>query len=348
MRDVCNSGTLFVVGVATAIAVLIPQIVNLYLVIVYSNLAIMALFALSLAWVWGYGGILCFGQSAFFGLAAYVYAVSVINIGESTAPFLLAVLVPTVFAAVIGALMFYGRVSDIYFAIITLCVTLILYSLISSTAGPQFHIFAARLNGQNGISGFRPLNLPGRSDDVLGPVESFYVCMTFLIGCYVALKFLLSSRFGRVVVAVRENPVRAELLGYDTRWTRTFVFTIGAAIAGLAGALFAVWGTYVNPSLFDLRMAALVIIWVVVGGLGTLAGPMVGAVALQYLGNVLGKQQLANTGMIYGFLLIVFVMLVPQGVFPTMQRLISRWSLRRSQYEMKLLGDDISKGMQGR
>src|SRR5207249_5161711 len=97
-------------------------------------LAIWALFALSLGLMWGYAGILSFGHAAYFGLGAYTYAIASFNIGESTAPLLLAILVPAVVAAIIGAMMFYGRISDDYLGVMTLVVTLILNCFMSATA----------------------------------------------------------------------------------------------------------------------------------------------------------------------------------------------------------------------
>ena len=85
--------------------------------------------------MWGYAGLLSFGHSAYFGLGAYTYAIAVVNIGESTLPLLLSMLIPAVVAAVIGAMMFYGRISDVYMGVITLVVTLILFKFMSATAG---------------------------------------------------------------------------------------------------------------------------------------------------------------------------------------------------------------------
>ena len=109
----------------------------------------------------GYGGILCFGQSAFYGLGAYSYAIAVGNFGESTAPFFLAIIVPAAFAALLGYFMFYGRLSDVYLAVVTLAVTLILYNFMRSTAGEEYVIGAQRLMGFNGISSVQPINWPG-------------------------------------------------------------------------------------------------------------------------------------------------------------------------------------------
>ena len=107
-------------------------------------LAIWALFALSLGLMWGYAGILSFGHAAYFGLGAYTYAISSINIGESTAPLLLAILLPAFVAAVVGAMMFYGRISDVYMGVITLVITLILFKFMNATAGDAIHASAMR------------------------------------------------------------------------------------------------------------------------------------------------------------------------------------------------------------
>ena len=140
---------------------LVPRLFELDVVLELTVYMIMAILALSLALIWGYGGILCFGQSAFFGLGAYTYAIAMFNIGESTIPLLLAIVLPAAFAALLGYFMFYGRISDVYLGVITLTVTLILFNSVNSTAGPEFRIGSARLGGFNGIPGIPPLNFPG-------------------------------------------------------------------------------------------------------------------------------------------------------------------------------------------
>ena len=150
-----------VCAIGIAFLVLVPRLFELDVVLELTVYMIMAILALSLALIWGYGGILCFGQSAFFGLGAYTYAIAMFNIGESTIPLLLAIVLPAAFAALLGYFMFYGRISDVYLGVITLTVTLILFNSVNSTAGPEFHIGSARLGGFNGIPGIPPLNFPG-------------------------------------------------------------------------------------------------------------------------------------------------------------------------------------------
>ena len=117
------------------------------------------------------------------------------------------------------------------------------------------------------------LNLPGDPSRVLDPTETFYVVMSLLVIVYLGLHALMASHFGRVVIAIRENEIRCELLGYDVRLHKLLIFTVGGGTAGLAGCLFANWGAFVSPTVFSLAMTSQIIIWVIVGGLGTLLGP---------------------------------------------------------------------------
>src|SRR6202035_4232995 len=186
---------------------------------------IMAVLSLSLALVWGFGGILCFGQSAFFGLGGYTYAIAMFNMGESTLPLVLAIALPAGFAAVLGYFMFYGRISDVYLGVITLTVTLILFNSINSTAGPEFHIGSARLGGFNGIPGIPSLNVPFVKDWQIDLEGMLYLSTVSLILTYSALRGLLASGFGRTIIGIRENRQRAQLLSYDPRASKLATLT---------------------------------------------------------------------------------------------------------------------------
>ena len=319
-----TSGTVLTTVAMVVIALGVPQVVDQFGLLQLTIFAAMCILALSLGFVWGYGGILCFGQSAFFGLGAYAYAVTAVDLGESTAAAILAVLVPAVFAALLGYFMFYGRLSDVYLGVITLSVTLIFFNLMNSTAGDAYRVGKARLNGFNGMPSLPTLNVPGDPARLLDPTETFYLVMAFLVIVYVGLHVLLASHFGRVVVAIRENEARCELLGYDVRLHKLLVFTIGGGIAGLAGCLFANWGAFVSPNVFSLTMTSQIIIWVIVGGLGTLLGPIIGCLIMQYLATALGTQQLANTSLVFGVIFLAFVLLVPRGIVPSLRRLGTR------------------------
>jgi urea ABC transporter permease protein UrtC len=320
-----------VVGIALLIG--LPLVLDLYTLLQITLYLIFAILALSLAFIWGYGGILCFGHSVFFGLGAYAYAVSVINIGESTAPFLIAMILPAVFAAALGYFMFYARISDVYVGVITLTVTLIFYNVVNSTAGPQYHIGEALLGGFNGMPNVPSLNIPFQPENTIEPEGMFTLCAALLLIVYFGLHALLRTRFGRVLVAVRENEQRVEFLGYDSRLHKLIAFSIGGAIAGLSGCLFTAWGNFVSPTSFSVVQSAQIIIWLMVGGSGTLLGPVIGAMVMSWLTVKIGTQQLINANVVLGGILLIFVLLVPKGVAPMFTDRLVPWlaSLRRTE-----------------
>ena len=294
----------------------LPQVLDLFGIVQMTVFVAMAMFALSQGFLWGYGGIMSFGQAAFFGLGGYAYAIAALNLGESTVPVMLAVVAPMIFAALLGYFMFYGRISDAYIGVITLTVSIILFELVNSTSGNAYHIGTAELGGFNGIPGVPPLNFPGDASNPLSPEQTWYAAMGTLIVVYAMLRGILASRFGRVVVAIRENETRAMLLGYDPRLYKLLTFIISAGIAGMAGCLFTNWGGFISPTVFGLTMSAQVIIYVLVGGLGTLLGPILGAVAIQYLMIQAGSQNTVDPNLGLGVVLVAFVLLVPQGIVP--------------------------------
>jgi urea ABC transporter permease protein UrtC len=304
-----------------------PFVLNYYTL---TLLVIYGLLALSLGLIWGFGGILCFGQAAFYGLGAYSYAIAAANIGESTVPMLLAILIPFVFAFLLGAMMFYGRLSDVYMGVITLVVTLIFFRFMNTTAGPEYTIGTARLGGFNGIPGFQTLNVPGDPNAYIYDSDLYYVAFVILLIVYALVRWLLASPFGRVAVAIRENETRVELMGYDARLRKTVLFAIGGAIAGLAGALYASWAEIVTPGMFSLGQSAEIIIWVIVGGLGTLVGPVLGAAALGYLKFALGQQTAVDNLLIMGLILVVVVLVLPRGVVPSLMTAFARMSRGRT------------------
>ena len=320
MNRINLTNSLIALAVGVALMFALPHFVEYYTL---TLLVAYAMLGLSLGLIWGFGGILCFGQAAFFGLGAYAYAISAINVGESTLPVFLAILIPAIFAAALGAMMFYGRISDVYMGVITLVVTLILFKGVNSTSGEQYVIGSARIGGYNGIPGFQTLNVPGDPGAYLWEEDLYYVAFTALLIIYALVRWLLASPFGRSVVAIRENEKRMELLGYDARFRKTVLFTAGGAIAGLSGCLYANWAEIVTPTLFSLGQSAEIIIWVIVGGLGTLAGPILGAAILGYLKFAFGQQALINNFVLMGLILVIAVLVIPKGIVPAV---IDIWS----------------------
>jgi len=317
--------TAFQIAAAVAVGVVavlvLPGHLELFALINATVFVSLSVLALSLGLIWGFGGILCFGQTAFFGVGAYTYAVAAINFGDTTWAVPLALAVPALLAAAIGYLMFFGRLSDVYMGVITLTVTLILFAFFNSTAGDQWTIGTAALGGFNGMPGTPPLNMPFDPDTTLEPGQVFGVAVTCLVGCYAIAKLTLLSRFGRVTVAIRENELRAELLGYDVRLHKLGIFTLGGMMAGLAGILFANC-VFVSPTMFSLSYAGQVIIWVLVGGLGTLVGPVIGCMLVQALTTYAGTLSSLDPNLVLGVLFMVAVLGVPKGLLPTAEAML--------------------------
>jgi branched-chain amino acid transport system permease protein len=311
-------------SIVTIAAILaLPNFLELFALINATVYVSMSVLALSLALVWGFGGILCFGQAAFFGLGGYSYAVAALNFGDTTYAVPVAIVAPALVAAALGYVMFYGRISDVYMGAITLTLTLILFNFVNSTAGDQWRIGAAPLGGFNGIPSTPPLNLPGDPGNPLPPQSIFTISVVSLLLCYIIAKLILRTRFGRVIVAIRENERRAELLGYDVRAYKLGIFVIGGAMAGLSGMLFANC-VFVSPTMFSLFYSGQIIIWVMVGGLGTLAGPVVGAILLNLLTTWAGTLPDINPSLILGVILLLAVLILPRGVLPSLAVLFGR------------------------
>lgn len=323
-----DPGFYVMVGIGLAVMLILPVVFDLFTIMQITQYVVLAVFALSLGYIWGFGGILSFGQAAFFGLGAYTFAVASINMGETTIPLILAFVIPCLFGAALGYFIFYGRLSDVYLGVVTMVVTLLFWKLANHTAGPEYVIGSARLGGFNGIPSIPVLNIPGEPDAMLDPVQMFQVFMAFLIIVYVVLRFLIASDFGRISIGIRENETRASLLGYDVRRHKLIVFAIGSGIAGLAGAMWATYQAFIDPNAFSMEMSAKALVWVMAGGVGTLVGPIIGVILLQWLTLQLGTMQLLNSLAVLGAIMMVLVLLLPKGIVPTIRKLIvDGWTL---------------------
>ena len=186
-------------------------------------------------------------------------------------------------------------------------------------------------NGFNGMGGMPSLTIPWPGGDIaLFPdVPLYYVTLALLVTTYLALRMLVNSRFGNVLVAIRENPQRAEMLGYDIRRYQLAAFVIGSALAGLSGVLYTSWGNYITPASMGMTAASLPIVWVAVGGRSDLTTTLLGT--LLVLG---GFQALTIYGSQYalvvmGLLLVATVLLAPNGLVYGLGTLLSGRLRRR-------------------
>lgn len=276
--------------------------------------------AMGLCLIWGYTGALSFGQTAFFGLSGYAYGILTINVGAAYgftfAALAIAVALSALLAVVLGYFLFYGRISGVFLGIVTLSVTLVFETFMAQTAGPEWRVGEARLNGFNGMTGMPPLTVPWPGGDValFSGTPLYYLLLAAMVICYLGLRILLNSRFGNVLVAIRENPERAEMLGYDIRKYQLGVFVIGSSLAGLSGVFYTAWGQYITPSSMGLYSAALPIVWVAVGGRSDLTATLVGTLAVLWVFQTLTIYGSQYALVVMGALLLVTVLFAPRGL----------------------------------
>jgi ABC-type branched-subunit amino acid transport system permease subunit len=324
-------------GVIVACAALIPQFLNAFAVSNLTYFLLWVFMALGLSLIWGYAGILSFGQTAFFGLAGYTYGVISVNLGDTGLwtwfALIVALAMPAVLALVLGYFMFYGGVRDVFVGIVTLSVTLVFETFMAQTAGPEWTIGEARLNGFNGMSNMPPLTLAwGENPLIFDGPAFFWLVLALVVVVYVGLRILVNSRFGNVLVAIRENADRAEMLGYNVRMYQLVVFVIGSVLAGMSGALYTLWGSYITPSSMGLTAAALPIIWVAAGGRKDITATLLATVLLTWL-----SQQLAVKGNQYaliwmGAILLTVVLFAPRGLFVSLWKTVHSRAQRRRRY----------------
>lgn len=280
--------------------------------------------ALGLALLWGFAGVLSFGQVAFFGLSGYAYGIIAGNLGNydwlaSWAGVGGAVVASVALALAVGWFVFYSRVEAWIVPIVTLVISLILAAFLGQTAGYQWRVGDVHLGGYNGMTGIPGMSLFGI--ELQGRAFLFFV-LSVAVLAWVICVLCTRSRYGDSLVALREDPVRTELFGHDIRFLQTSCFMISAALAGISGVLYVQWGSYITPDSMGLLQATLPVIWVAVGGRASLLGVILSTLVLNAL-----TYQLSSSGNQYAFI-ILGVLLVVVMVIPTTRAgklLYARW-----------------------
>ncbi len=286
---------------------LFPMVADTYTLRLVTRIMIIGLFALSLDLLVGYAGLVSLGHAAFFGASAYTVALLVNKLGITDAPTLLlaGLAVAALVALVIGFLSI--RTSGVYFIMITLALAQMLYYFVKDrrdwggTDGmnidtkPTFEWF--------GIQVIDFYNRP----------QFYYLVLACLVGAFVLLRVMLAAPFGRVLVGIRANEARTKALGYDVQRYKLAAFVIAGTLAGLAGFLEAARSTFVNPQHLAWHESGHVLMIVILGGMGTLWGPVVGAFVVLFLEDWLSTLTDRVLLVMGGFVLAI-VLFLPQGI----------------------------------
>jgi len=372
-----RSSTAFLILIA-AVAVVVPTL-NLvvpetsalhlptYLVALFGKYICYALLALAIDLIWGYCGILSLGHGAFFALGGYamgmylmrqigtrgVYANPILpdfmvflnwhelpvywyGFSHFAYAALMIVLVPGLLAFVFGWFAFRSRVTGVYLSIITQALT---YALMLGFFRNNFGF-----GGNNGLTDFKDiLGFNVQSAETRAALFSIS-CVALALG-FIISRLIITSKFGKVLVAIRDAEARTRFLGYRVESYKVFVFTLSACIAGIAGALYVPQVGIINPSEFAPASSIEAVIWVAVGGRGTLTGAVLGAVLVNYAKTYFTSGPLAPYWLfILGSLFIAVTLLLPRGVIGTLRHW---WALRRDYLNAKsaAIDDGIAVGI---
>lgn len=288
---------------------------------------VFGILALSLDLIWGYTGTINFSHGTFFGLGAYGAALVLKHVsvpGASYLAVLAAICLPALLAMLMGYFLFYGKVSGVYFAIVTVAVGTIVYSL--SIVWIDF------TGGLNGLYGFPPLKLgiPGVWELVLNKANipaCYYTSVVSAILLYLLGRRIVRSPFGAALRAVRANESRAEFVGYDVAALKMIALALSAGIAGFGGMLYLPVGV-VSPEILGILFSTNVLVWVAVGGRGTLLGPVLGALVVGYLQTFLSDVLVSVWLLITGVFFVFVVLFWPDGILGFIQRRVYPFLLR--------------------
>ncbi|MFZ5789890.1 MAG: branched-chain amino acid ABC transporter permease [Pseudomonadota bacterium] len=278
--------------------------------------------ALGLCMLWGYCGVLSFGQVAYFGIAGYTYGTIAGNMMASPWGALIGSVGGLAAAALVGLVfgyvVFFARVQNWIVPILTLVFTLLLETFLGQTAGYQWRIGSVQLGGYNGMTAIPSFQLGGI---VFMGYPFYYFALVVTLLCYLACRLLVNSHRGKVMLALREDPLRTELLGYDIRAYQLLVFVLSTVLAGISGLLYVQWGNYITPSQVGLLQAALPVIWVAVGGRHSLLAVVVSTYLLNWLNYSLSTAGNQYAPVIMGSLLVVVMLFFPNGIIVTLTSL---------------------------
>ncbi len=300
-----------------------------------------AILALGLDLIWGYCGVLSLGQGVFFGFGAYCMGMYLaLQIGKESvygsdlpdfmvwtqvkelplfwypfksffAGFFGAILVPVIFATIFGFLAFRSRIKGVYFAILT--------QALAFAAWLVFNRNETRLGGTNGLTDFKQL-LGFRLSDPSTQRGLYILTALALAAAFLFCRWIVASRAGKVLIAVRDSEQRITFSGY-TPWNyKLFVFAVAAGLAGLSGLLYVPQVGIITPAQIGVLPSLEVVIWVAVGGRGTLIGGILGAVVVNFGRSILTNYFPEAWPFILGGLFVVVVTLFPDGLVGMMRR----------------------------
>jgi branched-chain amino acid transport system permease protein len=275
---------------------------NIFALILFTRIIILAFAAVSLNLIMGYGGMMSFGHAAYLGIGGYAVGILAYEgIGSGFVQFPVAIIVSALFALVIGALSL--RTRGVYFIMITLAFAQMAYYVASGLA---------RYGGDDGLTIYKSSDFAGLIN-LSNRVQFYYFCLAFLFGGIYLVFRIVNSRFGMVIQGVRSNERRMLAIGFPVYRYRLACFVIAGTMCGIAGALLANQTAFVSPSIIYWTRSGDLMVMVILGGMGSLFGPVMGAIVLLVLEEVLSRFT-EHWPIILGPLLILIVLFARGGI----------------------------------
>ena len=298
---------------------LLPLITSGYPIYILPQYMMFGILAMSLGLIWGFAGILSFGQAAFFAIGAYAMGLAMqrgLIINPAYAGLLLAVVTGGLVALFTGYFLFSAGVRGTHFVLVTLALSIIVERLTvsqSQITGGWNGMFVDRLSLT-----FGPLGAVSLYDDA----AFFYFTLAVVAAVYFLLFWFSISRFGKVLVGIRENEDRIVSLGINPAVYKTGAFMLSGMIAGLAGALYGTQANFVSPSIAGVLFSTQVVVWVAIGGRNSLLGALLGGIGVAYLANLLSAATPDYWQLILGLIFMAVIVYFRGGVAGAVERLI--------------------------
>jgi branched-chain amino acid transport system permease protein len=303
--------------VTAAACAVLPLVVPQHSLTILVEALILGLFAMSLDLLVGYCRLYSFGHAAAYGLGAYSYALILTYVPlPLPAAILLAVAVTILIAIPIAWIC--TRSTGVSFAMLTLALAQLGYAMLFR--------FRDVTGGSDGLVGIPRHPGPFGIDWFQSKLGYYYLVLACLFGSYLLCRAIVRSPFGAVLAGIRENEAKTIALGYNTRAYKITTVVLAYGFGGLAGALYAAFAGFASPELFFWLTSGRVLIMVIVGGAGTLIGPILGGVSFVFLEHQL-SQVTDLWPLIFGTIFMAFVMFAPQGIWGI---LTSRFRSRRA------------------
>jgi urea transport system permease protein len=320
------------IALIVLVAVILPLMVSPFRLRLLGRFLALGIVALGIDLIWGYTGLLSLGHGIFFALGGYAFAMhlQLQGLPEGALPnffglygvrelpwfwepfnsfpltLLLLVLIPAVVAGFLGYLVFRNRIRGVYFSILTQAALVVFFNFFN---GQQ-----ELINGSNGLSTSNT-TLFGESVGAAPLQRTFYLLtVLFLVLVYVLCRWLTSGRFGRMLIAIRDDESRVRFSGYNPTSYKVLVFAVSGGIAGIAGALYTVQSGIIAPQAMDIAFSIEMVIWVAVGGRATLIGAILGALVVNFARIYLSEEYPQVWLFFQGALFLIVVTVLPDGI----------------------------------